>query len=319
MKTIISKAGPPEGQSQQQGQSNYQSSKSGQEIFQSADDGRFSRFGGNDLGRGLSIIPIAYGSELSKKLTAPPSAVGENEISRRYGYSNNSQNNSGKEGQATNKPADYNDIIKDYIAKFIEPKGPVGRPGQQINPSSIKLFNVPMKNVPNMARNEKNGEKPKFKIIKEFRVTLDDLKKLKLAPFVLPPKNGHNSNGAYFPQNMQNGRNLFNGQMRPGAKWSNFNPMNGAESSRSNIYNSPKRMGETPPPRHNGSFARRRLNADRPFGPANANARVSQEQKSALKGISPPNLVFKQESRGSEPFRRSSEDQAFFESQRLRP
>jgi len=37
---------------------------------------------------GLSIIPIAYGSELSKKLTPAP-LLNENEISRRYGYSSN--------------------------------------------------------------------------------------------------------------------------------------------------------------------------------------------------------------------------------------
>ena len=43
--------------------------------------------------------------------------------------------------------------------------------------------------------NENNNNKnhPKFKIIKEFRVTLDDLKKMKLTPFML--KNGVNVNG----------------------------------------------------------------------------------------------------------------------------
>ena len=59
MKTIISKAGPPDGSQgsdhQQSQRSNYGGNqKSNSELIRinSADDNRFSRYGGNDLGRG---------------------------------------------------------------------------------------------------------------------------------------------------------------------------------------------------------------------------------------------------------------------------
>ena len=249
---------------------------------------------------------------------------------------NNNQRGFGKdrEDMTKSKPTDYNDIIKDYISKFLEPKpAPSKQSTQKINPNSIKMFNVPMKNMlnPNNAKNVKSdGEKPKFKIIKEFRVTLDDLKKLKLAPFVLP-NGGHNKPNGSPPHFGSNGRNMFNNNnnnsFRPNRFEPNFSvPFSASsfkplayqdfKSNKSNIYNSPKRMGDAPLPRHlnssprnNNAFSRRRLQTE-------------QSPKPSLKGISPPNMMFSQQSsnldRLAQVFRRSAEDQAFFESKRLR-
>lgn len=56
MKTIITKAGPPEGNTSQK-QQNYESggkSYSSSNRHNTQDENRFSRYGGNDLGRGIA-------------------------------------------------------------------------------------------------------------------------------------------------------------------------------------------------------------------------------------------------------------------------
>lgn len=100
MKTIISKAGPPEegGNNQQQSSYGRSSSSSAFNGFSvnnqkaTVEDNRFARFGGNDLGKGLSIVPLSYSSasEVIKKFSSSPqsstSMSNENEISRRFGF-----------------------------------------------------------------------------------------------------------------------------------------------------------------------------------------------------------------------------------------
>ncbi|KAH9401009.1 hypothetical protein TYRP_002594 [Tyrophagus putrescentiae] len=168
MKTIISKAGPPEG-----GNSNGYSrpSSSGGFSAQKAtlDDNRFARYGGNDLGRGLSILPLSYSSasEVIKKLSSPPSSLSsvtsmssENEMSRRFGITNrptrvdegnsysqkqstttNDNNNNNNNEEAANTKTDYNDIIKEYITKFLEPsRAPGAKSGaSKSNKHSLKI------------------------------------------------------------------------------------------------------------------------------------------------------------------------------------
>lgn len=214
--------------------------------------------------------------------------------------------------------SDYNDIITDYISKFLEPKPAASNQStQKIYPNSIKVFNVPMKNMPTPnAKNSKGeGEKPKFKIIKEFKVTLDDLRKLKLAPFVMPSKNGHGKS------NVSQQKGAFRPNFSPSASGNHhsFKPMVHLESKSPNkvFNNSNRRMGEmyAPAGKHIATLSRR-SSQDRPI-----NLRPRHEQKPALNGISPPNLMFGSQKQGpprplmnrSHIFRRSDKDQEFFD------
>ena len=316
----------------------------------------------NNFAIGLNIIPIAYSSEVIKKLTSPHSTETENEISRRFGFSSkenlfllsfsllhffyldrnkqtdNHELNSKDESHTSNKPVDYNDIITDYISKFLDPKSVTSKsnpqPTNQINRNNIKMFDVNMKSAPFIHNNgileKENQAKPKFKIIKEFRVTLDDLKKLKLAPFVLPPKSSNKPNKSYFGDLNLNGSGSSSRNNKP--YWSNFSlpasassfrpvvsdkfPENRAEFIRSNVFKSPRRMGDLPLPKHMTYTMPRYKNVYSRRRQDNTNYNSIRDVKSTLSGISPPNFMFGKDSKNtrmSEPFRfRSANDQAFF-------
>lgn len=245
----------------------------------------------------------------------------------------------------------------------------------KINPQSIKMFNVPLKSMPSNTVNsvkmykendqqQQNGEKPKFKIIKEFRVTLDDLKKLKLAPFILQAKANAQANSK-FPKNAFNSRSSpsssqksWNQNFSVPFSASSFKPItaNGmaVQESKPMPVNtarqhdqSPKRMemehvpmsvhfnsharaSNNVPSRmnNNNSFSRRQLHVQENNGSSQKKRQSRQQQNSSLKGISPPNFVFAAAASPSSrsvhdhhldhAFRRSAEEQAFFESKRLR-
>ncbi len=314
-----------------------------------------------------------------------------NSYSQKQSTTTNDNNNNNNE-EAANTKTDYNDIIKEYITKFLEPnRAPGAKSGSsnkhslKINPQSIKMFNVPLKSMPSTTidsikpynkgsdqqqlQQQQGGEqKPKFKIIKEFRVTLEDLKKLKLAPFVLQAKANalqmanKGGNSGNFPKNSFNSR--FSSTLKD---WTNFSTPLSASSFRplqagtsgmavqesnpvniiARLHNSrigggpSRRMGDAPMPTYHSfnsrlnsgslpAFSRRQLEGSSGLKKRQSGRQPTSSSSSpSLKGISPPNIVFAaaaapastaRDSHDSvdRAFRRSAEDQAFFESKRLR-
>ena len=250
----------------------------------------------------------------------------------------------------------YNSIINDYIGKILETKANKAETISpiQINPNSIKLFNMPMKSAPKpeayvnnkIVGNSVSGgaEKPKFKIIKEFRVTLDELKRLKLTPYMLingvqqqqqqqQQQNQLQSKPFEFRSNQETmAQNRFEGSR---SRWNNygfgpnsFQPINRQQSSMIN-----RRIGDTirsrprinqqqqQQPQHqrrfNNGFSRRQLNVDHMLPQATNYGR----QLARMNEISLPNFEFNHQHHHpirSLPvqlyppqFRRSSEE-AFF-------
>ncbi|KAJ6220895.1 hypothetical protein RDWZM_006707 [Blomia tropicalis] len=309
MKTIITKASP-DGKSGEPlqpigPQQNYQTN---------SDNSRFTRFNGNDAnGRGLNYAPIAYGSEMVKKLESPPylpsssSSETENEMSRRFGHAsmlfcfvfyrtrlldepmNGNQNKSSEH---------YNSIINDYIGKILETKANKAETISpiQINPNSIKLFNMPMKSAPKPEAYVNN------KIV------------------------GNSVSGETMAQNRFEGsRSRWNNY---GFGPNSFQPINRQQSSMIN-----RRIGDTirsrprinqqqqQQPQHqrrfNNGFSRRQLNVDHMLPQATNYGR----QLARMNEISLPNFAFNHQHHHpirslpvqlySPQFRRSSEE-AFF-------
>ncbi|KAH9401008.1 hypothetical protein TYRP_002593 [Tyrophagus putrescentiae] len=210
---------------------------------------------------------------------------------------------------------------------------------------SIKPYN---KGSDQQQLQQQGGEqKPKFKIIKEFRVTLEDLKKLKLAPF--------NSFNSRFSSTLKDWTNfstpLSASSFRPlqastGMAVQESNPVNiiaRLHNSRIGGGGGPsRRMGDAPMPTYHSfnsrlnsgnslAFSRRQLEGSSGLKKRQSGRQPTSSSSSpSLKGISPPNIVFAaapvstaRDSHDSHDsvdraFRRSAEDQAFFESKRLR-
>lgn len=276
----------------------------------------------------LGFMPLAYGSELVKKMVTPPASLQQQqeqptsaiplpslipptkfstehkEIPRRfhitsisfdlfvcfsfsfYFFLSPGQNVTlpsksestvfnVTELKADDSPASqqqYNTLIKDYIEQLLEQKksqnkqtngaGGSGNGLGGLNPNSIKMFNIPLKHSasdvkPTKMAKDGTAPSPKYKIIKEFRISIDDIKKeLK--------KNKENKAKQQLRQQQQQRQTKMipltfplrissHERFRPMPRRNNFAhraEMNPSMSSSNNrpIY-SPKRFGNSPSPR----------------------------------------------------------------------
>ncbi|KAH9413180.1 hypothetical protein DERP_006866 [Dermatophagoides pteronyssinus] len=170
MKTIISKAAPQDGSHVQNHHQFQQQRQHQQQQFRTS--GPFG-FGENSKMNRFSDMAVSNSSSSNNSSIKPvlePTEFNDKEANLHY-----------------------NDIIKQYIDNLLSKQqqkaATSSTKSSSINANSIKMINIPMKSISTKSTNEidnnskennnnnniNNGKK--FKIIKEFRISLNDLKK----------------------------------------------------------------------------------------------------------------------------------------------
>lgn len=188
--------------------------------------------------------------------------------------------------------SNYNELIHQYIHNFLHhKKSQFAQENPHINPNSIKIFNLPMKQSASdehVTTVKKSDMPPKYKIIKEFRFSLNDIKKELINKRLREAR----------LENSFKNRNLignFQPIHRSGYQYGR-QPRTSASTRRS-LYVNPKRFGDSPVsqrPRPSVQILRRSEHTrnvnyvPRRFPGQN----IYNQRSKSLRGISPPNILF---------------------------
>lgn len=159
------------------------------------------------------------------------------------------------------KDANYNDIINGYIHKLLESKHGKQMAESQINASNIKVVSLPLKNEHGPGGNSIEAselKKKNFKILQEFRISIDNVnKKFKVIPVTSSKKSNEPSSDNNRPNMRSSPRGNYAHSSKPKFRREEHNyrsnnrksilneprhnPSNNAKGT--NVHNVNKRLG----------------------------------------------------------------------------